>query len=298
MLKFEDITPDIIKKLWSKIKKGNPNECWPYEGYLNKDGYGRISIKINGKCTNIGAHCAAWMIENMQDIPDGMVIMHLCNNPSCCNSKEHLQLGTPKKNSEYMVKTGRASKYWLGKKISEQTKEILRKKNTGKKHSLETIEKCRIASASRKHTPETIQKMKIIHSGKIFSEEHRLNIGKARKGKKHSLEHKLKIGRASLGNKYCLGHKLSEEHKQKIIKANTGKTRTEETKLRLSAARKKWWADKRQAAAKAYHARKKLEKLIPELIICYYLPYSLNLLLCDENILFLPLEYQQPKVFY
>ena len=34
-------TPEI---LWSKVDKRGENECWPWNGYKNEDGYGRVQI--------------------------------------------------------------------------------------------------------------------------------------------------------------------------------------------------------------------------------------------------------------
>lgn len=59
--------------------------CWPWMGRKDADGYGVIG-------TSVRAHRVAWAYSN-GEIPHGMVIMHTCDNPPCCNPS-HLRLGT------------------------------------------------------------------------------------------------------------------------------------------------------------------------------------------------------------
>lgn len=104
-----------IKKFFSKIKVGKPNECWPWLNAKYSNWRAGTSIKINGKRVETTAYRISWMIYHKKDIPKGMVIMHLCDQPFCCNPN-HLQLGTYKQNSDDMVKKGR-SKCSEGRKL-------------------------------------------------------------------------------------------------------------------------------------------------------------------------------------
>ena len=92
----------IEERFWRFIVK---NEfCWSWTG--NKAlGYGRIST---GKkpYVLILAHRLSWEIHNKQKIPEGMFVMHKCDNPECCNP-EHLIIGTPKENTQDMIAKGR-----------------------------------------------------------------------------------------------------------------------------------------------------------------------------------------------
>ena len=53
------------------------------------------------------AHRVAWEVEH-GPIPDGMIIMHICDNRACVNLK-HLKLGTHKDNQQDSINKGRHS---------------------------------------------------------------------------------------------------------------------------------------------------------------------------------------------
>jgi hypothetical protein len=93
---------------WAKkvIRRGD-DECWGWSGskyqhpITKEPTYGAISI--NGKRTS--AHRAVWMHLH-GEIPEGMVVMHSCDNPECTNPK-HLFLGTYSDNMQDMTNKGR-----------------------------------------------------------------------------------------------------------------------------------------------------------------------------------------------
>ena len=94
---------DKEKAFWSKVKTGKSWECWPYIEYKDKNGYGRFHL-ISGP---IGAHVYAWLLtRNLDKVPDGKIIMHLCDNPTCCNPN-HLICGTHLDNMRDKIKKGR-----------------------------------------------------------------------------------------------------------------------------------------------------------------------------------------------
>jgi hypothetical protein len=81
-----------------------PSGCWEFKGYIEKEGtigYGRMWF--HGKRDY--AHRWAY-IEEHGSIPDGMQILHSCNNPAC-RRPAHLLTGTPLQNVEDMVKAKR-----------------------------------------------------------------------------------------------------------------------------------------------------------------------------------------------
>lgn len=77
------------------------NGCWEYSAAVTHNGYGRI--KHNGK--TIRAHRASWLVH-FGPIPDGLNVLHKCDNPPCINP-DHLFLGTTQENMDDKVAKGR-----------------------------------------------------------------------------------------------------------------------------------------------------------------------------------------------
>jgi|LGVE01.1.fsa_nt_gb hypothetical protein len=125
-----------IKAFWSKIDVRDSNkECWPWLGAKTPTGYGNLAI--NGKY--LKAHRVAWELCNFE-IPKGYVVMHVCDNPSCCNPN-HLVLGTHKANTTDMVLKNRGGfhknrakgeRNYNAKLTAEAVKEIRRDYAAGK----------------------------------------------------------------------------------------------------------------------------------------------------------------------
>lgn len=92
----------VEERIMKFIDVKEENDCWEFKGSKNKDGYGKIGI---GGKKNESAHRVIFKIYNF-DIPKNMVILHTCDNPSCCNPK-HLVLGTQNDNIQDMVQKRR-----------------------------------------------------------------------------------------------------------------------------------------------------------------------------------------------
>lgn len=91
---------DYLARLKSKLKE-TPRGCWEIQGFRHKEGYGAMSYRNR----QIRAHKLMWMLA-VGPIPDGICVLHRCDNPPCCNPA-HLWLGTRGDNLRDMAKKGR-----------------------------------------------------------------------------------------------------------------------------------------------------------------------------------------------
>lgn len=91
------------KRFEAKITKRGPDECWEWRGSKTIEGYGRFGIGTTLYLSNR----IAWVIEN-GPIPDGMLVLHSCDNPRCCNTN-HFFLGTHLTNTRDKLAKGRGN---------------------------------------------------------------------------------------------------------------------------------------------------------------------------------------------
>jgi hypothetical protein len=84
----------LEKRFLAKITiPENKNECWKWTGATYPYGYGCIGTSKGLD----GAHRVSYRLYK-GEIPDGMCVLHKCDNPNC-NNPEHLFLGTKKDNA-------------------------------------------------------------------------------------------------------------------------------------------------------------------------------------------------------
>lgn len=81
------MTKPLEQRFWAKVQK--TKDCWKWTGVKAK-GYGMI--RPGGMQNKIAASRVSWMIH-FGTIPEGMHVLHKCDNPECTNP-EHLFLGT------------------------------------------------------------------------------------------------------------------------------------------------------------------------------------------------------------
>jgi hypothetical protein len=106
-----DMDKTTQQRLWTKVSKGGPDECWEWTAAQTGEGYGRF--KLNGRLHS--PHRLIYELEH-GPIGDGMMICHTCDNPSCCNPS-HLFKGTRADNMRDAYQKGRVR---LGFDRSEQ----------------------------------------------------------------------------------------------------------------------------------------------------------------------------------
>ncbi len=111
----------------------NDTGCWNCVSHTT-DRSGYPVITRQGKFWRM---CRYMYTIHKGDIPNGMVILHRCDNPQCINPS-HLSVGTPKENSIDMVKKDRQAKGVKnggGVKLDEDKVRRIREDN----RSLQTI---------------------------------------------------------------------------------------------------------------------------------------------------------------
>lgn len=92
----------LEEKFWLYTSVGAITDCWIWHGPTDGDeGYGRVCV---GRRTSIYAHRLSYQIHN-GPIPDGLDILHSCDNPQCVNPC-HLRAGTHLDNMKDMIARG------------------------------------------------------------------------------------------------------------------------------------------------------------------------------------------------
>ncbi len=88
----------------AELSVAEESGCIRFTGHLDGEGYGRIMVAR----VKYMAHRLSYSI-NKGPIPDGYVVRHKCDNPSCINP-EHLEVGTQADNIADKVSRGRQAR--------------------------------------------------------------------------------------------------------------------------------------------------------------------------------------------
>jgi hypothetical protein len=92
-----------IERFLSKINKQGDTDCWEWMG-CKREGYGRF--RVGGRKGKLYvATRLMWRLVYGTD-PIGQLILHTCDNPSCCNPK-HLFIGSDADNNRDKEAKGR-----------------------------------------------------------------------------------------------------------------------------------------------------------------------------------------------
>jgi hypothetical protein len=88
----------LEERFWEKVDK--TGACWWWVSHIGYRGYG--TFWVGGRKRWKYAHRLSWELANDQEVPDGMVVMHSCDNPACVNP-DHLSVGCQKDNKQDCV---------------------------------------------------------------------------------------------------------------------------------------------------------------------------------------------------
>lgn len=103
-------TGPLIDRFWSKVRKAGENDCWEWLGAKSTSGYGVIQKGKRGEGI-IRTHRLSYEIHH-GTIPDGELVLHSCDNKTCCNPN-HLSVGDYSKNiTEAWARGRRKLSYW------------------------------------------------------------------------------------------------------------------------------------------------------------------------------------------
>lgn len=100
MPRKSSLTMTLTEKLCSFIVKVESG-CWEYSGTILTNGYGRLLY--DGQIYS--PHRLSYEL-NIGPIPDGLFVLHKCDN-RCCVNPDHLFVGTLKDNADDMRAKGR-----------------------------------------------------------------------------------------------------------------------------------------------------------------------------------------------
>lgn len=125
-IKLPELSRTDWNRFWLKVdRSAGLFGCWPWKAAKSGFGYGRF--KIDGKLWSPHRIAAS---SREGGIPEsyqyhGMVVMHSCDNPSCCNPA-HLMIATQRDNVVDMDRKGRGRRRPGPRTVSDQTVEAIR----------------------------------------------------------------------------------------------------------------------------------------------------------------------------
>lgn len=99
------ICTPVMDRIGNKLEYDALTGCYLWAGATGDSGYGVVNIGHSPSGKMARTHRVVWEHFNGA-IPPGMVILHKCDTPLCCNPA-HLKLGTKRENTHDMMRKGR-----------------------------------------------------------------------------------------------------------------------------------------------------------------------------------------------
>ena len=114
------LSKPLADRFWEKVDVRSPSQCWEWTAAKDRYGYGRMFVDVDNR--SIRSHRVSYEL-NKGAIPEGMFVLHSCNNPKCVNPK-HLRTGTQQDNIRDKVLSGTchrpAGSKHSGSKLTEE----------------------------------------------------------------------------------------------------------------------------------------------------------------------------------
>lgn len=113
-----------IARIWPRVERRGPDQCWPWTGPLGK----KNRPSVTGGPGEKKAYAARFVLEEKLGRPlrPGHEACHSCDWPPCCNPS-HLWEGTHAENVADRDAKGRqvrGGRHWFAKYTDEQVREI------------------------------------------------------------------------------------------------------------------------------------------------------------------------------
>lgn len=128
-----------IRRFWRDVQIGAPEECWPWLGNRDGEGYGKVMVNRQ----SLKPHRIAYYLHYGVD-PGKLMVCHRCDNKPCCNPL-HFFLGTNSDNIRDMYRKGKGNQgeQHAFRRNPGMAKEAAAKRDPAER--AETLAKCQAA---------------------------------------------------------------------------------------------------------------------------------------------------------
>lgn len=124
--------PNLLARLEANSVRIPFSGCWIWMGYVTKDGYGKVSLKRDGKSVSAFVHRIGYELLRPSGHRIQGVTRHYCHVHSCWNP-DHLRRGTQRQNVADNIARGVHTNGWRlyheNKKQAAHIRSILAEKD-------------------------------------------------------------------------------------------------------------------------------------------------------------------------